>query len=58
MIRSEKLQADGLKTVKHVLIDVTKKDTIESARDVIEKAEGRLDILVNNAGAAPFLFPR
>jgi len=44
------LQADGLKTVKHVLIDVTKKDTIEKAREVIEKVEGKLNVLVNNAG--------
>ena len=44
------MQADGLKTVKHVLIDVTKKDTIEKAREVIEKVEGKLNVLVNNAG--------
>ncbi|KAJ7593327.1 hypothetical protein C8J56DRAFT_823452 [Mycena floridula] len=37
-------------TVKWVQLDVTDIKSVEAARDVIEKAEGRLDVLVNNAG--------
>ncbi|KAF8967030.1 oxidoreductase [Flammula alnicola] len=46
----ETLQSEGLKTVKLVLLDVTKLPTIQAAKETIEKAEGRLDSLVNNAG--------
>jgi NAD(P)-dependent dehydrogenase (short-subunit alcohol dehydrogenase family) len=46
----EKLHANGLKTVKFALIDVTKGSTIEATKAAIENAEGRLDVLVNNAG--------
>lgn len=46
----ETLHADGLKTVKFALIDVTKIATIEATKTAIENAEGKLDVLVNNAG--------
>ncbi|KAK1229472.1 hypothetical protein PQX77_007469 [Marasmius sp. AFHP31] len=36
--------------VKPVLLDVTKDESVRTAREVIENAEGRLDVLVNNAG--------
>ena len=45
----EKLKKEGL-DVKLVQLDVTDPDSIKTARDVIEKAEGKLDVLVNNAG--------
>ncbi|KAF8913716.1 hypothetical protein CPB85DRAFT_1433901 [Mucidula mucida] len=44
-----KLTAEGL-DVKFVQFDVTNPDSVNAAKDVIEKAEGRLDSLVNNAG--------
>ncbi|KAH9480263.1 Short-chain dehydrogenase/reductase ATR10 [Psilocybe cubensis] len=46
----EKLNAEGLKTVKSVQLDVTQIDTVEAAKKIIEKDEGKLDVLVNNAG--------
>ncbi|KAF9474213.1 NAD(P)-binding protein [Pholiota conissans] len=46
------LNSEGLSTVKSVIIDITKPSTIESAKNAIEAAEGRLDVLVNNAGIA------
>ena len=51
---SDKLQAEGYKSVKFVQIDVTKLSTIQAAKETIEKAEGKLDVLVNNAGIAKF----
>ena len=45
----ETLHADGLKTVKLALLDVTKIATIEATKTAIENAEGKLDVLVNNA---------
>jgi NADP-dependent 3-hydroxy acid dehydrogenase YdfG len=49
MVRG-KLQAEGLTTVKYVRIDVTNLATIQSAKETIDKEEGKLDVLVNNAG--------
>ncbi|KAL0574494.1 hypothetical protein V5O48_007469 [Marasmius crinis-equi] len=46
----EKLKKEDNLDVKFVNLDVEDIKTIEAARDVIEKAEGRLDVLVNNAG--------
>jgi len=45
-----RLHAEGLKNVKFVHLDVTDSTTIDTAREIIEKAEGKLDVLVNNAG--------
>ena len=45
-----KLHAEGLNNVKFVRLDVTDSTTIDSAKEIIEKAEGKLDVLVNNAG--------
>jgi len=47
----EALKKDGL-NVKFVQLDVTDIKSVVSAKDVIEKAEGRLDVLVNNAGVS------
>ncbi|KAF9025452.1 NAD(P)-binding protein [Hymenopellis radicata] len=44
-----KLVAEGL-DVRFVLLDVTSPESVAAAKDVVEKAEGRLDSLVNNAG--------
>ncbi|KAF8073572.1 hypothetical protein FPV67DRAFT_753723 [Lyophyllum atratum] len=43
------LKAEDL-DVKLVQLDVTDLKSVAAAKDVIEKAEGRLDVLVNNAG--------
>jgi NAD(P)-dependent dehydrogenase (short-subunit alcohol dehydrogenase family) len=43
------LKKEGL-DVKLVQLDVTDPNSIKAARDVIQKAEGKLDVLVNNAG--------
>jgi len=45
----EALKKSGL-NVKFVQLDITDIKSVVSAKDVIEKAEGRLDVLVNNAG--------
>ncbi|KAL0069460.1 hypothetical protein AAF712_003493 [Marasmius tenuissimus] len=39
--------------VKPLLLDVTKDESVRTARDTIENAEGRLDVLVNNAAIYP-----
>jgi NAD(P)-dependent dehydrogenase (short-subunit alcohol dehydrogenase family) len=44
-----KLKKEGIEAL-FVALDVTRRETIESARAGIEKEFGRLDILVNNAG--------
>ncbi|PPQ67720.1 hypothetical protein CVT25_009326 [Psilocybe cyanescens] len=46
----ERLNAEGLKTVKFIQLDVTQIATVEAAKETIEKAEGKLDVLINNAG--------
>jgi NAD(P)-dependent dehydrogenase (short-subunit alcohol dehydrogenase family) len=53
----EKLKKEGL-DVKLVQLDVTDPDSIKAARDVIEKAEGKLDVLINNAGIPKCFFSR
>lgn len=45
----EILHKKGLSNVKFVLLDVRNPEAIESAKETIDKAEGRLDVLVNNA---------
>jgi len=44
------LTNEGLSNIKAIEIDVTNHNTILSAKDIIEKEQGRLDILINNAG--------
>ncbi|PPQ67721.1 hypothetical protein CVT25_009327 [Psilocybe cyanescens] len=46
------LHRRGLTNVKYIFIDVTIPDSIERAKEIIEKAEGKLDVLVNNAAIA------
>ncbi|MGA9671565.1 MAG: SDR family oxidoreductase [Terracidiphilus sp.] len=45
-----KLGDAGLSDVHFIEIDVTKRETITAAAQIIESRYGRLDILVNNAG--------
>lgn len=40
----------GFQHIKAIQIDVTNLDTIVEARNIIERAQGKLDILINNAG--------
>lgn len=44
------LESINPELVKGVILDVQKQDTIDQARQFIEKEYGRLDVLVNNAG--------
>lgn len=44
------LNAEGLKNVHFIQIDVTDPATIASAKESIESSDGKLDVLVNNAG--------
>jgi len=48
------LHADGLKNVKFVKLDIADLETVKAAKEIIEKAEGKLDALVNNAGISKF----
>ncbi len=44
------LNNNGFQNIEAIEIDVTKPDTIYSAKNIVEKEQGRLDILINNAG--------
>ncbi|WP_370087943.1 oxidoreductase [Ekhidna sp.] len=44
------LESINPELVKGIILDVQKQDTIEQAKQLIEKEYGRLDVLVNNAG--------
>jgi len=44
------LNDNGFQNLKALEIDVTKPDTVLSAKHIIEKEQGHLDILINNAG--------
>lgn len=46
----KQLADDGFRNIKAVGIDVTRPETILSAKDSIEKEKDHLDILINNAG--------
>jgi NAD(P)-dependent dehydrogenase (short-subunit alcohol dehydrogenase family) len=46
----KELDKEGFKNIRAIEIDVTKPDTILSAKNIIEKEQGKLDILINNAG--------
>ena len=51
------LNNKGIQNVKAVELDVTNTKTILSAKEIIEKEQGKLDVLINNAGTnggAPF----
>ena len=44
------LESINPELVKGIILDVQRQDTIDQARQLIEKEYGRLDVLVNNAG--------
>ncbi|WP_267406090.1 MULTISPECIES: SDR family NAD(P)-dependent oxidoreductase [unclassified Chryseobacterium] len=44
------LTKEGFENIKAIEIDVTKEESILSAKNNIEKEQGKLDILINNAG--------
>ena len=46
----QELKKEGFKNIKAIEIDVTKPKSIVSAKDIVEKEQGKLDILINNAG--------
>ena len=46
----KELKENGFDNIKAIEIDTTKPDTILSAKNIIEKEQGKLDILINNAG--------
>lgn len=46
----KELNANGFENIKAIQIDVTNPDTIEAAKNIVEKEKGKLDILINNAG--------
>ena len=52
---SEKLRKENL-DVAFVHLDVTNIETINAAKDVIERSEGKLDVLVNNAGNSQLFY--
>jgi NAD(P)-dependent dehydrogenase (short-subunit alcohol dehydrogenase family) len=45
----KELNDSGFQNVKAIEIDVTKPETILSAKNIIDNEQGRLDILINNA---------
>ncbi|GAB3829346.1 SDR family NAD(P)-dependent oxidoreductase [Pontibacter rugosus] len=46
----EELIGNGFMNVQAIEIDVTKPGSVLSAKNIIEKEQGRLDVLINNAG--------
>ncbi|WP_317173703.1 SDR family NAD(P)-dependent oxidoreductase [Adhaeribacter radiodurans] len=51
----QELKDNGFLNVKAIEIDVTKPDTIASAKIIIQKEQGHLDVLINNAGISGVL---
>jgi len=47
---SDRTDADGTVTVRHLTADVTRSETLERAYHEIFEREGKIDVLVNNAG--------
>jgi NAD(P)-dependent dehydrogenase (short-subunit alcohol dehydrogenase family) len=44
------LSKDGFENIKTIQIDVTNLESIQEAKSIVEKEQGKLDILINNAG--------
>ncbi len=43
-------RAEGMPDIRHIVADITKEETLQSAVEQVLAAEGRLDLVVNNAG--------
>jgi NAD(P)-dependent dehydrogenase (short-subunit alcohol dehydrogenase family) len=52
----KELNSSGFQNVKAIEIDVTKPETILSAKNIIDKEQGHLDILINNAAISGVKF--
>lgn len=46
----KELNEQGISNIRAIEIDVTNAESISSAKNLIEKEQGKLDILINNAG--------
>ncbi|WP_343617617.1 SDR family oxidoreductase [Flavobacterium sp.] len=44
------LSEKGFKNIKAIQIDVTNDESVQKAKNIVEKEQGKLDILINNAG--------
>ncbi|MDO1451556.1 SDR family oxidoreductase [Rhodocytophaga aerolata] len=51
----KELEGNGFQNLKAIELDVTKPETILSAKHIIEQEQGGLDILINNAGISGIL---
>jgi NAD(P)-dependent dehydrogenase (short-subunit alcohol dehydrogenase family) len=52
----QQLTKQGYKNLKAIAIDVTNNDSIEEAKTLVEKEQGKLDVLINNAGISGVKF--
>jgi len=54
LVKGEEIVKDlsekGFKNIKAIQIDVTNDESVQKAKNIVEKEQGKLDILINNAG--------